>query len=112
MSLLKTLTDYFNDSDNGDDAMEGGLKGYTHRKTKEYSASPFEQWAEGYGISVEDADRYGGEGSGTYYRVYKFTGQGEEVYLKFYGYYQSYDGATYEGFNQVQPVTKTVTVYE
>lgn len=114
MSLLSTLTDYFNgDADMASAAMESDLRGYVPWGSTEYKPSVFEQWAEGYGITLDYVDGYGGEGEGdTYYKVYKFTGQGEEVYLKFYGYYQSYDGATYEGFKQVQPTTKTVTVYE
>ncbi len=114
MSLLSALTDYFNDNTNiAEAAMYQDIMGGVPWKGTEYKNSKFEDWAVGYGITIEQVDQHGGEDQGsTYYTVYKFTGQGEEVYLKFEGYYQSYDGATYEGFQQVQPVTKTVTVYE
>lgn len=114
MSLIKNLTGYFNENSVvADEAFDGNLNGYKHWKTGDYITTEFEQWAEGYGISAEQVDHYGGEGQGTnYFNVYKFTGQGEEVFLKFYGSYHSYDGSYYEGFRQVHPKTKTVVVYE
>lgn len=60
-------------------------------------------------ISVE---HHGGEDQGSdYYTVYKFTKGNEELYIKFYGYYSSYDGADYEDFTFVTPKQKTITVY-
>jgi hypothetical protein len=32
--------------------------------------------------------------------------------LKFYGYYRSHDGTTYQGVKEVKPVTKTIEVWE
>lgn len=114
MTLYTTLKDYFDNTPGAPEkAMYGDLKGFTHWKSDTYQPSEFEKWAEGYGIELESVDSYGGEGEGsTYYHVWKFTGQGEEVYLRFDGYYQSYDGSTYESFRHVQPTTKMVTVYE
>lgn len=65
-------------------------------------------------VEVKMVDRYGGEDMGsTYYSVYKFSNeQSETVYAKFGGWYASYEGAEYEGWNFVNPVTKTVTVYK
>lgn len=65
------------------------------------------------GVTVEFVDHYGGEGQGDqYWTVYKFTKGGEELYVKFYGWYASYDGATYQDYRFVQPKQKMVTVYE
>lgn len=48
------------------------------------------------GITVELADSYGGEGMGDqYWCVYKFSRGDETEYLKFDGWYQSYNGAEY-----------------
>jgi hypothetical protein len=62
-----------------------------------------------------EVDHYGGEGQGErYYTTYSVTDliSTETVYVQFYGYYTSYDGATYEGWKFVEPITKTITVYE
>lgn len=66
-------------------------------------------------ISFEFVEHYGGEDQGSdYWTVYKFTDNntGEEVYIKFDGWYASYEGATYENCFVVQPKEKTVVVYE
>lgn len=66
-------------------------------------------------MSYEAVDSYGGEGEGDqYWSVYQFTDKttGEEVYIKFDGWYQSYNGAEYENCFVVQPKEKKVTVYE
>jgi hypothetical protein len=56
-------------------------------------------------------DSYGGEGKGdNYYKIWYFPSQ--EVYLKFDGYYNSYDGAQFTGTYEVLPKEKTITVYE
>lgn len=36
----------------------------------------------------------------------------EKVYVKFYGFYSSYDGAECQGFKLVEPKYKVITVYE
>ena len=36
----------------------------------------------------------------------------EKAYVKFYGFYSSYDGAEYQGFKLVEPKQKVITVYE
>lgn len=66
-----------------------------------------------YDFSIDFVDSYGGEDMGSeYWTVYKFTKDGEELYVKFSGWYQSYSGAEYEGFSFVQPKEKMVTYYE
>lgn len=121
MNLKDLLKDYFdNNSDDASDAMFGGnLWGYVPYTPKggqpsNYLRSSFEIFAEAHGIAqptlVED---FGGEDMGsTYYAVHKFTRGDETVFIKFYGYYASYNGADYEGFVFVNPKEKTVVVYE
>ena len=64
-------------------------------------------------ITVKHVQHYGGEGEGEqYWTVYSFSNASELVFITFDGYYQSYDGATYRGFYEVEPVEKLVTFYE
>mgnify|MGYP000253119155 CR=1 FL=1 len=54
-------------------------------------------------------ERYGGSERGIdYWSVYKIN----DVYVKFDGYYQSYDGAEFEEMLIVSPVEQTVTVWK
>lgn len=63
-------------------------------------------------IVVTTADEYGGEGMGEeYWTIYKFSRGNEEVYVKFDGSYQSYDGSTYDSWFFVTPKQVTVTQY-
>ena len=54
---------------------------------------------------------YGGEDQGSeYWAVWSFTDDSGNVeYVKFYGYYQSYAGAEYQGWEFVTPKLVTVT---
>lgn len=64
-------------------------------------------------FSINFVDSYSGEDMGSeYWTVYKFTKDGEELYVKFSGWCQPYEGAEYEGFSFVQPKEKVVTYYE
>jgi hypothetical protein len=64
-------------------------------------------------ISFELVDRYGGEEQGIeYWSVYSFSDGMQVVFIKFDGWYASYDGCTYKEFYEVQAVEKTMTVYE
>lgn len=118
-TLRDILVGYFNDnSDEASDAMGGSsLWGYTSSwgATKgTYYPSAFEGFAKHHGIDKpEVVDNFGGEDMGSdYFAVHKFTRGDETVFIKFYGYYASYDGSTYEGFNVVTPKEKTVVVYD
>jgi len=67
------------------------------------------------GWTSESVDSYGGEDQGSdYWSVWRFvhTESGEEVLVKFYGWYQSFVGSEFEGFKQVFAKEKTITVYE
>lgn len=66
----------------------------------------------GYKIKVEDS--YGGEGDGDkYWAVYSIsnTDTKDVQYLKFYGYYDSWNGTTWEDFSIVEPKEETIIVY-
>lgn len=87
---------------------------YNHWKTGDLVDDTPEGWGN-MNVSFACVDSYGGEGQGdTYYSVYKFTdnSSGEEVYLKFNGWYASYNGAEYTDLSIVRPKEKTVVAYE
>jgi hypothetical protein len=61
--------------------------------------------------TVEDC--FGGENQGSdYWCVWKFSKDGEECFVKFYGYYASHYGTDYQGWTFVTPQQKTITVYQ
>jgi len=68
----------------------------------------------GLGV-VTVVDEYGGEGQGDEYWI-AFRVEFAEGPIRFFrmnGYYASYDGGTFDGpFEEVQPVEKTITVFE
>ena len=65
------------------------------------------------GITFKEVDRYGGEDMGSdYWSVYSFSDGMQVVFIQFQGWYASYEGSTYEEFYEVQPVEKTITVFE
>ncbi len=78
-----------------------------------YVVSDFEVWAKNNNVSKPTVvDSYGGEDMGsTFYTVYKFTRDGEEVFIKFFGFYASHIGVDYEGFRQVFPQEVTKVEY-
>lgn len=67
-------------------------------------------------IDYESVQQYGGEDQGTdYYTVTKFTSKefpDEVLFVKFQGWYASYQGSEYEDWFFVTPKEKTITVYE
>lgn len=76
----------------------------------ENESQPREEFGE-----VKQVDT-GGFASESYYssvkifRTYHFVDHG--IYIRFDGYLSSYEGCEYDGMEQVQPVEKTVIVYE
>ena len=66
----------------------------------------------GKGITFENVDFYGGEGKGDeYWSVYEFS-LGEEIcWVKFNGWYSSYNGSEYGEFFFVEPKEVVVTRY-
>ena len=56
------------------------------------------------GITAECADSYGGEGKGDdYWSVYEFSNGNESVYVRFDGWYASYDGSEFNEWFFVEP---------
>lgn len=64
------------------------------------------------GISFQFVDRYGGEDQGSdYWSVYSFSDGMQVVFIKFDGWYVSFDGSTYDNFYEVEAVEKMITVF-
>jgi len=62
----------------------------------------------------EDIDSHGGEGEGSDWWVVKYF-KDHDIYIKVSGYYTSYSGTDFEGWDdcsQVFPKKKTIIVYE
>ncbi len=72
----------------------------------------FKKHLNNLGISVKSEDHYGGEGQGEdYWTVYSFTDGKETVYIKFDGWYQSYNGSEYNEWFFVEPREVKVVQY-
>lgn len=64
---------------------------------------------------VVEVEQEGGEGEGSnWYSVKHFVEH--DIYIKVSGYYQSYNGTDFDGWDnacrQVKPKQKTITIYE
>lgn len=113
MNLADNLNNYFTqNTDIAESAMYEDLTDYLPwKKDDDYVPPAFELWAEPQNIKASLAESVGGEDQGsTYYTVYKFAQGDDTAFFKFYGWYASYNGADYQGFQQVHP--KEVTKIE
>jgi hypothetical protein len=66
-------------------------------------------------MNPKPIDRYGGEDQGTdLWTIYEFTRGDEMIYIRYEGYYSSYDENSYDRQYQVFPkeITKTIYVKE
>lgn len=64
-------------------------------------------------LSFTLVDEYGGEGQGEdYWTVYSFSDGHDVVYVKFQGWYASYNGAEFTEYSFVSPKERMVTFYE
>jgi hypothetical protein len=64
-------------------------------------------------VAFECVEQHGGEGEGEdFYTVYKFTKGDETVFVKFQGWYQSYNGSEMTGWAFVTPKTVEVVIYD
>lgn len=91
------------------EGMNGGISDYYD------GAQEFNNAATVANIKIEHQDNYGGEGEGEdYWSVYKFTDKNtkEECWVKFDGFYQSYNGSEFNEWFFVTPVERMVTFYE
>lgn len=121
MNLYQTVADIFNsfEVEERDAIVELFFNGEYDRGRVERWYSDDAYWSEFHktiddrAITISYEYRTGGEGEGEeYWSVYSFTNEEGTVYIKFNGYYQSYEGATFDEFYQVVPKQRTITVYE
>lgn len=111
MSLKDTITNILNAA--SEDALndffqENCDSTYCDKSTKEVIAK-----FNSAGIKFVIADSYGGEGMGEEYWVtYIFENEQEKVFVKFDGWYQSYNGSEYTEWFFVNPVQVMVTQYQ
>ena len=72
----------------------------------------FLEMAKEKNIQFQYEDSYGGEGQGDeYWSVYKFSLGEEVVYVKFDGWYASYNGSEFNEWFFVEPQEKVITVF-
>lgn len=65
------------------------------------------------GIIVTNVERVGGEGQGEeYYATYALYKDKQFVYVRFSGYYQSYNGAYYQDYAFVNPYVSVNIAYK
>lgn len=120
MNLYDKIAEIFNSSEEDrDDILANFFRSeYNRRSIDKYSPEDhvwkaFHEKTDELGLIITLADHTGGEGQGEeYWSVYEFVSLGRTVYIKFDGYYQSYEGSTFEEFYEVKPKQKTITVYE
>ena len=64
-------------------------------------------------FEYKGADSHGGEGSDFYsvILIRNPDNHDEQYYIKFQGWYTSYNGAEYDDWQFVEPKQKTITVY-
>ena len=100
----QTVTDYLNDNRAICEALM--YEGEYVKDWTQIDNDPFEH---------KGVDSYGGKGEGSdFYSVILIrdpTNHDEQYYIKFQGWYASYNGAEYESWSFVEPKQKTITVY-
>lgn len=69
---------------------------------------------EGWHREEQYVEHYGGEDEGRdYWTIWRFNHvNGDSILIRVNGWYASYEGAEYNNYEEVVPVSKTVTVYE
>ena len=78
----------------------------------DYETEEFCKALQDNGITFKLEDSYGGEGEGeNYWSVYSFSKGDSKVYVKFDGYYTSYDGSNYNEWFFVEPKQVMVTQF-
>ena len=80
-----------------------------------YEGGYVKDWTKEDAFEYKGVDSHGGEGKGSdFYSVILIRNpdnHDEQYYIKFQGWYASYNGAEYEGWSFVEPKQKTITVY-
>lgn len=89
-------------------------------KLKEFEISVYEFAYDDYNSEniglgkIIEVEQYGGEGQGDIWYSVKYF-KDHDVYLRVDGWYQSYSGTEFNGWEnvkEVKPIQKTITVYE
>lgn len=111
MSLKDKVKELLDEA--GSSAIE---QGFFHEEISEGwsdDCSELETAFQNASVGFELVEQHGGEGEGEdYYTVYQFTKDKEVVFVKFQGWYQSYNGSEFTDWRFVQPVARMVTFYE
>ena len=105
-NLKQTVTDFLNGNRRiAEELMQEG----------DYQ-SDWGDWEGSLPFQFKSVDSFGGEGQGDEYWIVIVvrdpTNQDETLLVKLYGWYASYNGAEYEGWQFVTPRQKTITVYD
>mgnify|MGYP003640833800 CR=1 FL=1 len=107
-TLSKELTDLFVDDEKNSEMMNDDCYYRSY-----YSMAGYGKELTNMVVAFKEMDSYGGEDCGSeYWCVWEFTRGDEVARFKFEGWYASYDGATFEQVFEVNPVQKTITVWE
>lgn len=107
-TLAMELSNLFVDDELNDNMMDGECS-----SDPEWGSVGYADALDHMGVTYKNIDQYGGEDRGSdFYTVWEFTRDDETVWFKFQGWYQSYEGATFERVFEVKPKEKVVTVWE
>lgn len=90
------------------------FKGYNFNN-QDKSWKRFQSRLTEHTIGFELAEEVGGdteEDGNTYFKVYNFSDGVNECWIKFDGWYSSYDGSELRSYFPVKPEVKQVTVFE
>lgn len=110
MSLKEVIADVLKEAD-GDITREFfHSEAVMDHKYQAEELADFDTALKEKGIKYNHVDNYGGEGMGEeYWSVYSFNNDNELVYVKFDGYYASYNGADFSRWFFVEPKEVVVT---
>ena len=90
------------------------FKGYNNGSTDK-SYQKFKSRCASFKIGFELVESVGGdteEDGSTYFKVYHFSDGVTECWIKFDGWYSSYDGSELRSYFPVKPEVKQITVFE
>lgn len=112
MSLKQKVTDLLNEADSDiiNEFFHSELTENTRWDSDE--VTDFRKKLSDVGVRFEHVDNYGGEEMGReYWSVYAFHDEAHVVYVKFDGWYESYNGSEYEEWFFVEPRQVQVTEF-
>lgn len=113
MSLKEQIKEILNNADNDI------LREFFHSEINDNitwdseEVTDFRKKLSDVGIKFEHVDNYGGEEMGREcWSIYSFHDEAHVVYVKFDGWYESYNGSEYEEWFFVEPRQVQVTQFE